>query len=83
MHVAKTEKDIFLNLFGKHIAEIRRQKNFSQDKLAFDAGIDLGTLSKMERGLLNLSIYNAYRVAKALNIPYKELFDFELLDKKK
>ncbi len=81
--MAKTEKDIFLNVFGKHIAEIRRQKNFSQDKLAFDASIDIGTLSKIERGILNISIFNAYKIAKALNIPYKELFDFELPPKKK
>lgn len=76
--MAKTEKDNFLKIFGKHLAEIRRKKNISQDQLAFDADIDLGTLSKMERGLLNISIYNAYKIAIALNIQYKELFSFDL-----
>ena len=81
--MAKTEKDIFLNVFGKHLSELRRQKNITQDKLAFDAGIDIGTLSKMERGILNISIYNAYKIAKVLNIPYKELFDFKHSNQKK
>jgi transcriptional regulator with XRE-family HTH domain len=81
--VAKTEKDFLLNLFGKHLAVLRRQKNITQDELSFDADIDIGTLSKLERGLLNISIYNAYKIAKALNIPYKELFDFKLPAQKK
>lgn len=76
--MAKSEKDIFLNVFGKHIAEIRRQKNVSQDKLAFDAGIDIGTLSKMERGILNISIFNAYKIAKALEIQPKKLLEFDI-----
>lgn len=81
--MAKTEKDLFLDIFGKHLAEVRRQKNITQDQLAFDAGIDVGTLSKIERGVLNISIYNAYKIATALKIPYKELFDLELSAKKK
>lgn len=76
--MAKTEKDLFLNVFGKHLAEIRRQKNVSQDKLAFDAGIDIGTLSKMERGILNISIFNAYKIAKALEIQPKKLLEFDM-----
>ena len=81
--MAKTEKDSFLNVFGKHLAELRQQRDITQDKLSFDAGIDVGTLSKIERGVLNISIYNAYKIAKVLNIPYKELFDFKFPIQKK
>jgi transcriptional regulator with XRE-family HTH domain len=41
------------------------------------------TISRIERGLLNISIGNVYKIASALNIHYKELFDFELPPKKK
>jgi transcriptional regulator with XRE-family HTH domain len=74
--VAKKEKDKFLNGFGKRLAELRRQRSITQEKLSFDAEIDLGTLSKTERGILNISIYNALKISKALNISIKELFDF-------
>lgn len=72
-----TEKDSFLYAFGQNLAEIRRNKKISQEQLAFLAEIDLGTLSKLERGVLNISIYNTYKLSKALNIKYSELFDFE------
>lgn len=75
--MAKSEKEAYLYAFGKHLAEIRRNKKFSQEQLAFTADIDLGTLSKLERGLLNLSVYNSYKLTKALNITQSELFDFE------
>ncbi|MCC6180752.1 MAG: helix-turn-helix transcriptional regulator [Bacteroidia bacterium] len=81
--MAKSEKDTYLYAFGKHLAEIRRNKKFSQEKLAFAADIDLGTLSKLERGLLNLSIYNAYKLSKALSIKHSELFEFEFPTLKK
>ena len=78
-----SDREILLKSFGNHLSELRREKRISQDQLAFDAGIDLSTLSKIERGILNISIYNAYKIAKVLNIPYKELFDFEFPIKKK
>jgi len=59
------------------LADIRREKKISQEQLAFDADIDLGTLSKLERGVLNISIYNAFKLSKALSVPYKDLFNFE------
>lgn len=73
----------FLIMFGKHLAEMRRQKNISQEQLSFDADISLSTLSKIERGILNVSISNAYKIAKALKVHYKELFDFDLPVKEK
>ena len=57
---------------------IRKAKGFSQETLSFEADLDVMTISRIERGLLNVSIGNVYNIASALNIPYKELFDFEL-----
>ncbi len=78
-----SNKENFLKTFGNHLAELRRKKDISQDQLAFDADIDLSTLSKIERGVLNISIFNAYKIASALKISYKELFDFDLPTPKK
>ncbi|MES2762750.1 MAG: helix-turn-helix transcriptional regulator [Bacteroidota bacterium] len=81
--MAKSEKDIYLYAFGQHLAEIRRDKKFSQEQLAFSADIDLGTLSKLERGLLNISVYNTFKISKALSISQMELFNFDITSKKK
>jgi transcriptional regulator with XRE-family HTH domain len=76
--VKKSEKEKFLKSFGSHLAELRRERNISQEQLSFDAEIDLSTLSKIERGVLNISTYNAFKISKALEIPFKEIFDFQI-----
>jgi transcriptional regulator with XRE-family HTH domain len=81
--VKKSERESVLFLFGRNLAEMRRKKDISQDQLAFDSDISLSALSKIERGVLNISICNAYKIAKALKVPYKDLFDFELPANKK
>lgn len=83
MYVKKSERESVLFLFGRNLAEMRRKKDISQDQLAFDSDISLSALSKIERGVLNISICNAYKIAKALKVPYKDLFDFELPANKK
>jgi transcriptional regulator with XRE-family HTH domain len=75
--VKDSKKEKFLKTFGTHVAKIRRQKKISQEQLSFDTGIDLSTISRIERGILNISIYNAYRIAKGLGVPYSQLHDFE------
>jgi len=78
----KYKKD-FLKAFGRNLVLKRKEKGISQETLSFEADLDVMTISKIERGLLNISIFNTYKIAKALNIPYKEMFDFELQQKKK
>ncbi|MES2287194.1 MAG: helix-turn-helix transcriptional regulator [Bacteroidota bacterium] len=73
----KYTKD-FLKGFGKNLVIKRKEKGFSQEVLSFEADLDVMTISRIERGLLNISIGNVYKIASALSIHYKELFDFEL-----
>ena len=69
--------DDFLETFGKNLATIRKEKGFSQERLAFEAGLDVMTISRIERGGLNISIGNIYKISKVLNIHYKKLFEFD------
>lgn len=73
----KKEKDKFLVAFGKRLQEIRREKNISQDQLAFDAGVSISSISKMERGLMNISITNIQKLSEALKISHQELMNFD------
>jgi transcriptional regulator with XRE-family HTH domain len=73
----KHTKD-FLKAFGKNLAVKRKEKGFSQEDLSFEVGLDVMTISRIERGVLNISIDNTYQIAKALGIPYSDLHDFEV-----
>ena len=53
-------------------------KEWETNRSQFVTSSNLGTLSKMEIGLLNISIYNAFKIAKALNVELKDIFDFKV-----
>lgn len=57
-----------LELFGKRLQATRFAKGWSQEKLAFEAGLDRTYVSSVERGHRNISIINIYRLAKALDV---------------
>lgn len=69
------DKD-FLKSLGKHIRKVRKQKGFTQEKLAFEIGIEISQISRLERGILNTSVSTIHAIAKELKVPIKELFDF-------
>ena len=58
----------------KNLAKIRKQKGWSQEKLAQEAGISYNTLIKIERGgIANPKIETVIKLAEALNISVDEL----------
>ena len=73
----KKVDSIYLILFGKNLKLIREAKNIIQAQLAIDCDFDVSVISRIERGVVNTSLSNLKLIAKALNIPLKELFEFE------
>ena len=61
--------------FGKKLRFFRTSKNLSQEKLAELADLDRTYISSVELGKRNISIVNIYRLASALQIKIKVLFD--------
>ncbi len=60
----------------KNLAKIRKQKGWSQEKLAQEAGISYNTLIKIERGgIKNPKIETVIKLPKALNISLDSLVD--------
>jgi len=58
----------------KNLAKIRKQKNWSQEKLAQEAGISYNTLIKIERGgIKNPKIETVLKLSKALNTTVDDL----------
>lgn len=70
-----SEKENAVRL-GKRIVNLRKSKGFSQSLLSYEADIDLSTLSRLERGVLNPSFSTLYKISKVLKVEMKDLFDY-------
>lgn len=60
--------------FGARVRELRLEREMSQEQLAFAAGLDRTYIVSVEGGRRNVSLVNIVRIAKALDVPTKELF---------
>lgn len=67
-------EETLLKEFGKRLAAIRKEKGFSQEKLAWEAGIGDNQIGRFERGENSASITQIFKICKALKIEAKELF---------
>ncbi len=63
-------------LFGKRLAEMRRQKGWSQEKLALESGLARSYLGGVERGQRNIAVVNICKLAQALGVEPAELMRF-------
>ncbi len=64
-----------LKEFGKRLRELRLQKGYSQEKLAEFARMHRNYIGMVERGERNITLLNIKKIARALNIETKELFN--------
>ncbi|MCD5361261.1 helix-turn-helix domain-containing protein [Chromobacterium aquaticum] len=63
-------------LFGRRLAELRKQKGWSQEQLALESGIARSYLGGVERGQRNIALLNICKLAKTLGVPVGELFTY-------
>lgn len=64
-------------LFGKHLAELRRSRGWSQEYLALESGLARSYLGGVERGQRNIALLNIIRLANALELPPSKLLEYE------
>jgi transcriptional regulator with XRE-family HTH domain len=62
------------DLVGWNVRRIRVAKAISQERLAFDAGVDRSYLGGMERGEENPTVDVLDKIAATLEVPLRELF---------
>lgn len=62
------------NLVAANVRRIRVALGVSQERLAFDAGVDRSYLGGMERGEANPTVDVLTRIAGTLGVPLAELF---------
>lgn len=63
-------------LIGSKIRDIREKKGLTIERLAFDVGIESKQLIRIELGQINTSLYQIYRITKALGIKMYEVYLF-------
>lgn len=62
--------------FGTNLRNLRSDKNISQEKLAFLSKLHRTYISDIERGKRNVSLMNIEKLAKALKVDIRDLFNF-------
>ena len=59
------------------IEEIRKERGIRQDEFAKLMGVSRQTISSLETGRYNPSIYLAYKIAKYFGMTIEEVFIFD------
>jgi transcriptional regulator with XRE-family HTH domain len=54
---------------------LRKEKNLSQEELSFKADLHRTYIGMIERAEKNITLVNIEKIAKALNVDIKELFN--------
>lgn len=74
----KTEEDDALcKAFGLRLAKVRKSREYSQDRLAHEAGFGRSYVGDVERGLRNISLVNLFKIADTLQIDVGDLLNFD------
>ena len=63
--------------FGRRVRGLRKREGLSQEQLALKCGLDRTYVGGVERGERNISIVNIDKIARAIGLPLRDLFDDE------
>lgn len=68
-----TSKQRFARVFGKNIRDAREARKWGLKQLQAKSDVDMGNLSKTERGMIVPRLDTACRIADALAVPLDKL----------
>ena len=63
-----------LKSIGDRIRVIRQERGYSQEELAYKAGLDRTYVGSVERGERNISLINLERIMRALDLSAADAF---------
>ena len=64
-----------ITLFGANVRKYRSEKGLTMNQLAVLCDVELGTISTVERGVVNCTISTAYAISNALEITIDKLLE--------
>ncbi|KKS12567.1 MAG: hypothetical protein UU67_C0049G0011 [Candidatus Daviesbacteria bacterium GW2011_GWB1_41_5] len=62
--------------FGERLRELRKSRSLSQEKLAFETGMDLTSINEIEMGRRSPTLVTICKIAKALKVNGGQLLPF-------
>lgn len=72
------EQKIFLEKFGKHLQNLRKQKNLSLRKLAQKCEVDFADIKRYENGQINPTLLTVLELSRGLEVSVVELMSFAI-----
>ena len=60
--------------FGERLRQLRKERGYSQESFAIEAGLDRSCYGQVERGEQNVALQNQFKIARQLGISLSELF---------
>lgn len=70
-----TSRQEILIKFGNRVRDLRKENGLSQEQLSFKADLHRTYIGMIERAEKNITLVNIEKIAKALNVNIKELFN--------
>lgn len=67
-----------LTSFAKHLKSVRKKRGFTQESLAYESGLSLSQIARIETARINPTLSTIFTIARTLNVSLKEIFDFKL-----
>jgi transcriptional regulator with XRE-family HTH domain len=71
-----------LEAFAKHLKMLRNDLGITQNQLAFEAGISLSQIARIETAKINPTLSTIFAISRALDIPLSSMFSFSLPENK-
>ena len=68
------KKAEFQKQLGKHLKKVRNKKGISLRELELHGAIDRATISQIENGLINPTMYTMKKICDALEISLSDFF---------
>lgn len=67
-----------LKAFAKQLKEIRKEKGFTQEELAYQSDLSLSQIARIETYRINPTLSTIFQIARTLKVPVSKLFEFNL-----
>ena len=67
-----------LKAFAERLKELRTDKGFTQEKLAYGSGLTLSQIARIETVRTNPTLSTVFKIARTMKVPLSDLFDFKL-----
>jgi len=70
-----------IKAFAIQLKKIRIREGFTQSQLAFESGLSLSQIARIETARINPTLSTVFRLVRTLNVSLTDLFNFELSSK--